>query len=144
MAAHQAPPSTGLSRQKHWSGLPFPSSNKLFRLAITFKSRIYFPQLLGLLKVDLAFKARCSGAHLPGARLLSWGAWGGLQTPYSLGRTSAIVIVLTFAVFPLRVVGLDYTVPPPLLPVSLWFLLYIFSCRRSFLVDLSHQKFFCK
>ena len=24
-AAHQAPPSLGLSRQKHWSGLPFPS-----------------------------------------------------------------------------------------------------------------------
>ena len=26
MAAHQAPPSLGLSRQEHWSGLPFPSS----------------------------------------------------------------------------------------------------------------------
>ena len=25
-AAHQAPPSMGLSRQEHWSGLPFPSS----------------------------------------------------------------------------------------------------------------------
>ena len=25
MAAHQAPPSLGFSRQKHWSGLPFPS-----------------------------------------------------------------------------------------------------------------------
>ena len=24
-AAHQAPPSLGVSRQKHWSGLPFPS-----------------------------------------------------------------------------------------------------------------------
>ena len=24
-AAHQAPPSLGLSRQEHWSGLPFPS-----------------------------------------------------------------------------------------------------------------------
>ena len=24
-AAHQAPPSTGVSRQEHWSGLPFPS-----------------------------------------------------------------------------------------------------------------------
>ena len=23
--AHQAPPSMGLSRQEHWSGLPFPS-----------------------------------------------------------------------------------------------------------------------
>ena len=25
MAAHQAPPSLGFSRQGHWSGLPFPS-----------------------------------------------------------------------------------------------------------------------
>ena len=25
MAAHQAPPSLGFSRQEHWSGLPFPS-----------------------------------------------------------------------------------------------------------------------
>ena len=26
MAAYQAPPSLGFSRQEHWSGLPFPSS----------------------------------------------------------------------------------------------------------------------
>ena len=25
MAAHQAAPSLGFSRQEHWSGLPFPS-----------------------------------------------------------------------------------------------------------------------
>ena len=25
MAAHQAPPSLGFSRQEHWSGLPFPA-----------------------------------------------------------------------------------------------------------------------
>ena len=28
MAAHQAPPSLGFSRQEHWSGLPFPSPSK--------------------------------------------------------------------------------------------------------------------
>ena len=28
MAAHQAPPSLGFSRQEHWSGLPFPSPMK--------------------------------------------------------------------------------------------------------------------
>ena len=27
--AHQAPPSTGFSRQEYWSGLPFPSSGDL-------------------------------------------------------------------------------------------------------------------
>ena len=30
MAAHQAPPSLGFSRQEHWSGLPFPSPIFLF------------------------------------------------------------------------------------------------------------------
>ena len=28
MAAHQAPPSLGFSRQEHWSGLPFPSMHE--------------------------------------------------------------------------------------------------------------------
>ena len=27
-AAHQAPPSMGLSREEHWSGEPFPSPEK--------------------------------------------------------------------------------------------------------------------
>ena len=27
MAAHQAPPSLGFSRQEHWSGLPFPKKH---------------------------------------------------------------------------------------------------------------------
>ena len=30
MAAHQAPPSLGFSRQEHWSGLPFPSPIHIF------------------------------------------------------------------------------------------------------------------
>ena len=30
MAAHQAPPSLGFSRQEHWNGLPFPCSFKTF------------------------------------------------------------------------------------------------------------------
>ena len=29
MAAHQAPPSLGFSRQEYWSGLPFPSPGNL-------------------------------------------------------------------------------------------------------------------
>ena len=29
IAAHQAPPSLGFSRQEHWSGLPFPSAGDL-------------------------------------------------------------------------------------------------------------------
>ena len=30
MAAHQAPPSLGFSRQEHWSGLPFPSPHCVY------------------------------------------------------------------------------------------------------------------
>ena len=30
--------------------------------------------------------------------------------------------------------GFDYIISPPLLPVSLWFVLFDFSCRKSFLV----------
>ena len=72
------------------------------------------------------------GAHFPGAGPLGWGAQCGDQTLHSFGKTSAIVIILLF-------IGLDYTMTPPLLP--LWFLIYTFSCRRSFLVDfsISHQ-----
>ena len=32
MAAHQAPPSPGFSRQEHWSGLPFPSPDRNFNM----------------------------------------------------------------------------------------------------------------
>ena len=35
MAAHQAPPSLGFSRQDHWSGLPFPSPMHLGIKAMT-------------------------------------------------------------------------------------------------------------
>ena len=30
-AAHQVPPSLGISRQEHWSGLPFPSPKTVSR-----------------------------------------------------------------------------------------------------------------
>ena len=35
MAAHQAPPSLGFSRQEHWSRLPLPSPNKSLSLVQT-------------------------------------------------------------------------------------------------------------
>ena len=44
------------------------------------------------------------------------------------------VIILQFVGHPTGVMGLDYIVSPPVLPTPLWFLLYVFSCRRSFLV----------
>ena len=72
--------------------------------------------------------------HLPGAVPLGWGAQFGSQTPCFFGRTSAIVIILPFVGYPPRGVGLDCTTFPPVLSVSLWLLLYIFSCARYFLL----------
>ena len=39
IAAYQAPPSMGFSRQEYWSGVPLPSPNMLSRLVITFLPR---------------------------------------------------------------------------------------------------------
>ena len=39
-AAHQALPSPGLSRQEHWSGLPFPSPRSLLLLLLSRFSRV--------------------------------------------------------------------------------------------------------
>ena len=44
MAAHQAPPSLGFSRQEHWSGLPFPSPNNCLRWLLL--SVFLFPCLM--------------------------------------------------------------------------------------------------
>ena len=60
----------------------------------------------------------------------------GAQTPCSLWKTSAIVIILPFVCFPSRSMGLDYTLTLPLLPILLWFVLIGFS--------LSHQQLLCK
>ena len=43
MAAHQAPPSLGFSRQEHWSGLPFPppmheSESEVAQLCLTLSN----------------------------------------------------------------------------------------------------------
>ena len=66
----------------------------------------------------------------------SLGSLCGARTPYSLERTSAINLCNYPPICgsPTRWggMGVYYTLSPPLLSVSLWFFLYIFSCRRSF------------
>ena len=47
------------------------------------------------------------------------------------------IIILQFVGCLSRDMGFDYISSPPLLPVSLWFLPYVFSCRRSFPVGSS-------
>ena len=57
----------------------------------------------------------------------------GLRTLTAL-ENHCNIIILQFVGHPPRVMGLDYIASLPLLPVSLWFVLYVFSYRRSFLV----------
>ena len=98
-----------------------------------FKSEVYFPWPSGSSKIKACqpSKPNVLVDHLPGAGLLGWGALYGAQIPTSLGRTSVIIIILPFVD-----IGIDYTTCPPLLLILFWFLLYIFRCRRSFVLVL--------
>ena len=64
-AAHQAPPSLGFSRQKHWSGLPFPSPMQESEVA----------QLCRTLSDPMDCSLPVSSVHgIFQARVLEWGA----------------------------------------------------------------------
>ena len=72
MAAHQAPPSLGFSRQEHWSGLPFPSPMHESESEVTQSC------------LTLSDPMDCSppGSSIHGifqARVLEWGAIALLQ-----------------------------------------------------------------
>ena len=65
MAAHQAPPSLGFSRQEHWSGLPFPSPMRESEVA----------QLCPTLSDPMDCSPPGSSIHgIFQARVLEWGA----------------------------------------------------------------------
>ena len=65
MAAHQAPPSLGFSRQEHWSGLPFPSP--------MHESEVV--QLCLILSNPMDCSSPGSSIHgIFQARVLEWGA----------------------------------------------------------------------
>ena len=72
------------------------------------------------------------GTHLPSAGPPGWGAQYGSQTLHSLGRTSAIVIILPFVGRLPGGVGIDYTAFH--LSAHLIVVLYIFSCGKAFLL----------
>ena len=68
-AAHQAPPSLGFSRQKHWSGLPFPSP--IMKVKSESEVAQSCPTLLDPMDRSLP------GSSVHGifqARVLEWGA----------------------------------------------------------------------
>ena len=67
MAAHQAPPSLGVSRQGHWSGLPFPSP--------MHESESEVAQLCPTLSDPMDCSPPGSSVHgIFQARVLEWGA----------------------------------------------------------------------
>ena len=57
-------------------------------------------------------KPNILGSFLPSAEPLGWGAQCGAQTPCSLGRTCAVIIILPFVGCPPPGMGLDFTISP--------------------------------
>ena len=104
----------------------------LLRVKSLFPTALWFSHTQAI----LAFKARPSESSSSWHRTprLESPMWG--SGPLLLGRTPAIVIILPFVGCLPGGMGLDCTVSLSLLPISLWFLLYIFSCGKSFLLVL--------
>ena len=91
MAAHQAPPSLGFSRQEHWSGLPFPSpmheSDKWKWRALSHVRLLATPWTAAyqaLLSMEFARQEYWSGVPLPHWTHSNKGVHGG-----SAGKESA-------------------------------------------------------
>ena len=66
MAAHQAPPSLGFSRQEHWSGLPFPSPMRGSEVA-QLGPTVHDP-------MDCSLPGSSAHGIFFQARVLEWGA----------------------------------------------------------------------
>ena len=87
MAAHQAPPSLGFSRQEHWSGLPFPSpmhESEKWKWSRSVMSDFLRPH--GLQPTRLLcpwdFPGKSTGV---GCQCLLWGLSGDDQNPETEG-----------------------------------------------------------
>ena len=76
MAAHQAPPSLGFSRQEHWSGLPFPSP--------MHESESEVAQSCPTLRNPMDCSPPSSSIHgIFQARVLEWGAIAFSHIPHN-------------------------------------------------------------
>ena len=105
-------------------------------LFMPFKSNLFPVTLLfSSTPAPLSSKPDVLGAHDSEAGSPGWKTQCGAWTPGSLGRTSAIVIILPFVDYLLKGVGLNSTTSLLLLPVLLQFLPYFFSCGKSLLLD---------
>ena len=124
--------------------LPLLYISKHVNLCIPFKSGVFISHNpLSLLKVS---PAGLQSQTFWGLALLRQDPRAGepavgLRPFSSLGRSSAVVIILPFVDCPARHMGLDYTTSVPFLPILLRFLPYIFGCGRAFLIGSS--LFFC-
>ena len=88
---------------------------------------------LSCTQAPLAFKARCSGAHLPGARPPGKGVQCGLR-PFASWGEPLHMGLFSHSYVTYQSVRECAPISLPHLPVSLWFLLYVFSCWQSFLL----------
>ena len=75
----------------------------------SLKMEPLFPMALWLSQESWPSEQTSLGVHLPSAGSIGWGACLGCGPLYSLGRTSAIVIILLFVGYIAQGVGLDYT-----------------------------------
>ena len=100
-------------------------------LCTPFKAGVSIYQSpLDLMKVSTTGLQSLLGVCLRGVGPLGWRAQCGAQAPHSLGCKLQPVGHL------LRGIVHEYITSFLLLLVSVWFLLYIFSCRRQFLLVL--------
>ena len=146
-APGDSPRSAGWSDPGTCQDYCFCSGSRSVRFCVhPFKSEDYFPQpsRTPQIKPCCPSKPNAPGACLPGAGPLGWGAQYGAQNSHYSGRTSAIVIILHFVCCPPQGMTLYWESAPPTLLVVI--LLYVFSCRRSFLVGsgLFHRWLFCR
>ena len=131
MAAHQAPPSLGFSKQEHWNGLPFPSpmhESEKWKWSSSVVS-------------DSSDPMDCSlpGSSIHGifqARVLDWGAIA--FSRYIPGYIHILVkyILLYACMYFCAIDPYFYFLNITLFSSStLWFCYYIFTCKYMFLND---------
>ena len=98
------------------------------------KESLFPPGLWFFWKSHWPAKPHFLRVHLPSALPLGWGDQCRAQRPPSWGKTSVIIIILSYVDLPLEVWVLTLLCLHIFLDTSLWFFFYSFNCIRSFLL----------